>query len=193
MAINCKIPEEVWTSNPCCDYLNLKIFGCEAYALTPKNQHSKLDPQSKKCIFVGYDDVTKGYRLWDPTAYKIVISRDVIFDESSLIKSENVKVDVEQEQVLSKQLVQLENQFLHDSKEQEEVSGENEVIEDEEIQEDVETPQPTPRRSTRERKPPKRYTDFVSSVALFADDGEPSCFQEAIYFAENSKWKMAMK
>ena len=57
----------------------LQIFGCEAYALTPKNQRSKLDPRSKKCIFVGYDDVTKGYRLWDPTAHKIVISRDVIF------------------------------------------------------------------------------------------------------------------
>ena len=78
MTIDCKILEEVWT-NHSCDYLNLKIFGCEAYALTPKNQQSKLDPISKKCIFVGYDDVTKGYRLWDPIAHKIVISRDVIF------------------------------------------------------------------------------------------------------------------
>ena len=81
----------------------------------------------------------------------------------------------------------MENQFSHDSKEQEEVSSENEVIED------VETPQPTPRRSTRERKPPKRYTDFVSSVALFIDDGEPSCFQEAIDCIDNTKWKVAMK
>ena len=95
MAINCKIPEEVWTGNPCCDYSNLKFFGCEAYALTPKNQRSKLDPKSKKCIFVGYDDVTKGYRLWDPSARKIVIGRDVTFDESSLIKSKNVTFDVE--------------------------------------------------------------------------------------------------
>ena len=99
----------------------MKIFGCEAYALTLKNQRSKLDPRSKRCIFVGYDDVTKWYRLWDPTALKIIISRDVIFDESSLIKSENVKVDVEQEHVLSKQLVQLDNQSSHDSKKKEEV------------------------------------------------------------------------
>ena len=69
-----------------------------------------------------------------------------------------------QERVLSKQLVQLENQSSHDSKKQEEVSGEREVIEYEEIQENVETPQPTPRRSLRERNPPKRYTDFVSFV-----------------------------
>ena len=75
------------------------------YALTLKNKRFQLDPRSKKCIFVGYDDVTKGYRLWDPTSHKIVISRDVIFYESSLIKSENVRVDVEQEHVISKQLV----------------------------------------------------------------------------------------
>ena len=84
MAIDCKITEEVWTGHSC-DYSNLKIFGCEAYALTPKNQCSKLDPRSKKCTFVGYDDVMKWYRLWDPTAHKIVINRDVIFDESSPI------------------------------------------------------------------------------------------------------------
>ena len=36
MAIDCKILEEVWTGHPC-DYSNLKIFGCEAYVLTPKN------------------------------------------------------------------------------------------------------------------------------------------------------------
>ena len=107
----------------------MKIFGCEA-ALTHKNQRSKLDPRSKKCIFVGYDDVMKGYRLRDPTSHKIVISRDVIFDESSLIKSESVRVDVEQEHAISKQLIQLENQSSNDSKKQEE----------EEIQEIVETP-----------------------------------------------------
>ena len=75
----------------------MKIFGYEAYTLTPKNQHSKLDPRSKKCIFVGYDDVTKGYRLWDPTTHNIVISINVFFYEYSLIKSENVRVNVEQE------------------------------------------------------------------------------------------------
>ena len=56
----------------------------------------------------------------------------------------------------------------------------------------METTQPTPRRSTRERNPPKRYTDFVLYV-LLTDDGEHSCFQEAIECVENDKWKMEMK
>jgi len=42
--IECKILEEVWKFNPC-NYSNLKVFGCEAYALILKNQRSKLDPK----------------------------------------------------------------------------------------------------------------------------------------------------
>ena len=85
MEIDCKILEGVWTGHSC-DYSNLKIFGCEDYALTPKNQRSKLDSRSKKCNFVGYDGVTKLYELWDPTTRKIVINIDVFFYETSLIK-----------------------------------------------------------------------------------------------------------
>ena len=40
---------------------------------------SKLDSKSKKCVFLGYADGLKGYRLWDPTTHKVVINIDVIF------------------------------------------------------------------------------------------------------------------
>ena len=36
MEINYKIMEEVWTGHPC-DHLNMKMFGCESYAITPKH------------------------------------------------------------------------------------------------------------------------------------------------------------
>jgi hypothetical protein len=90
-------PEEVWKGHPC-NYSNLKFFGCEAYALILKHQRSKLDSKSKRIIFVGYGDGIKGYRLWDPTAHKITINRDIIFDESSLIKSD-VDVQMKHEEV----------------------------------------------------------------------------------------------
>jgi hypothetical protein len=96
-AIGCKIPQEVWKGHPC-DYSKLKVFGCDAYALAPKHQRSKLDPKSKRYIFVGYGDGTKGYILWDPTTHKIIINRDVKFNESSLDKS-NVDVKLKQENV----------------------------------------------------------------------------------------------
>ena len=35
-----------------------------------------MGPKSKKCIFLGYIDNVIGYRLWDPTTHKTIISRD---------------------------------------------------------------------------------------------------------------------
>jgi hypothetical protein len=37
--------------------------------------------------FLGYGKGVKGYKFWDPTANKVVISRDVVFDENSILKS----------------------------------------------------------------------------------------------------------
>jgi len=37
----------------------------------------------------------KGYRLWDPTSWEIVISRDVTFEEYSLLKSDVEKIEQE--------------------------------------------------------------------------------------------------
>ena len=45
--------------------------------------------------------------MWDPTAHKITINRDVIFDESSLIKS-NVDVQMKQQEVPKYQKIQFE-------------------------------------------------------------------------------------
>jgi hypothetical protein len=36
-------------------------------------------------IFVGYSDVVKGCRLWDPTAHKIVTSRDMYMEQSIVV------------------------------------------------------------------------------------------------------------
>ena len=48
-----KVPEELW-SRHLVSYQRLKTFGCEAYAHMPKELRAKLDPKSRKCIFVGY-------------------------------------------------------------------------------------------------------------------------------------------
>ena len=39
-----------------------------------------------KCIFLGYKSSVKGYKLWFLETKKLVISRDVIFDETSMIQ-----------------------------------------------------------------------------------------------------------
>lgn len=37
---------------------------------------------------MGYADGVKGYRLWDPTAHKVIISRDAIFVEDKQLIEE---------------------------------------------------------------------------------------------------------
>jgi hypothetical protein len=76
----------VWTGNEV-DYSGLRVFGCPAYVHIPSEERSKLDPKSRQCIFLGYGKGVKGYKFWDPTANKAVISRDVVFDENSMLKS----------------------------------------------------------------------------------------------------------
>jgi hypothetical protein len=137
--------------------------------------------------------------LWDPTAHKITINRDVIFDESSLIKSD-VDVQMKQEEVPKYQQIQFETSSNTDESEHEQVSEDvheefpaEEDMVDDNNQQNVDEPQTSLRRSTRVRNPPRRYDDFVSSVSLSTNDDEPSCYQEAVKGSNSDKWKEAMK
>ena len=47
-------------------------------------ERTKLDLKSRRCIFLDYADGAKEYRLWDPTAHKVIVSRDAIFAEEEL-------------------------------------------------------------------------------------------------------------
>lgn len=60
---------------------HLKIFGSEAYVHVPKDQRSKWEKNSIKCIMVGYNDDSKAYRVYEPSCKRLLIRRDVIFDE----------------------------------------------------------------------------------------------------------------
>ena len=57
------------------------MFGSIAYSHVPNEMKGKLDDKSKKCILVGYNENSKAYRLYNPISKKIIISRDVHFNE----------------------------------------------------------------------------------------------------------------
>ena len=64
------------------------LIGSTCYALIPKVHRNKFGARSRKCIFLGYSNTSKAYCLYDEVNKKFVVSRDVIFLESS--KTNNV-------------------------------------------------------------------------------------------------------
>ncbi|XP_021971501.1 uncharacterized protein LOC110866666 [Helianthus annuus] len=59
----------------------LKIFGCIAYAKVMVNHLEKLADRSKPLVYLGNEPGSKAFRLYDPKNRKIVVNRDVEFDE----------------------------------------------------------------------------------------------------------------
>lgn len=44
---------------------------------------TKLDEKSLRCFLLGISEESKAYKLYDPISQQIVVSRDVVFDESA--------------------------------------------------------------------------------------------------------------
>eukprot|EP00253_Pinus_taeda_P027449 PITA_27449 len=74
-------PKEAWSSiKP--DVSHFCVFGSETWAHIPYEKHKALEPKSEKCIFVGYSEDVKGYRLNPLKSENVIIRRDVKFAEN---------------------------------------------------------------------------------------------------------------
>jgi hypothetical protein len=90
-----KIPFELFQKRKP-DLSMLRVFGCRAFVLKPKEKRRKLDERSYKGIFVGYAVGTKAWRILvhDGGQLKLHISRDVEFDEEVMgFDDTSVRVD----------------------------------------------------------------------------------------------------
>ena len=134
--------------------------------------------------------------MWNPIVHKIIINRDVTFNELSL-SNLDVSNDLKQANVPQFQQVQFDTQSStkgnHEDVQEEDIHVDTPQKEDDEQPEIEEIPQQSLRRSTRDRTFPKRYDDFVTSVALISNEGEPDSYQEALKVSDSDKWKLAMK
>jgi hypothetical protein len=84
-------PEEAWTKiKPYVSHF--RVFGSIAWAHIPNEKRKTLQPKSEKCIFVGYSEDVKGYRLLQPHCNEIILRRDVKFDENLLACEPNLTV-----------------------------------------------------------------------------------------------------
>lgn len=75
-------PDELWFKEKP-DISMIKVFGCKAMTLIPKENRRKLDEKSADCVYLRQADDAKAYRLYNKNTKKIVISRDVVFFENS--------------------------------------------------------------------------------------------------------------
>lgn len=61
---------------------HLRIFGCIGYAKVEAKFLKKLDDRSRVLVHLGTEPGSKAYRMFDPQTQKIIVRRDVVFDEA---------------------------------------------------------------------------------------------------------------
>ena len=81
-ALKGKTPFEAWHGHKPNVSL-LRTFGCIGHVKNTKPHLDKLEDRSTLMVLLGYEESTKAYRLYDPKRGKVVISRDVVFDEKA--------------------------------------------------------------------------------------------------------------
>jgi hypothetical protein len=92
-SLQMKFPQEAWSGTKL-NVAHLRTFGFIAYAHIPSELRKKLDDRSEKCIFTGYSETSKAYRLYNPITKKLILSRDIQFLENQFLNdSENQQVD----------------------------------------------------------------------------------------------------
>ncbi len=72
-ALESRTPQEAWTSRKP-DVSHLRVFGCKAFVHIPYEKRRKLESESKPCVFLGYCEGTKAYRLMCVETKRIIKS-----------------------------------------------------------------------------------------------------------------------
>ncbi|WVZ92975.1 hypothetical protein U9M48_039002 [Paspalum notatum var. saurae] len=75
-------PFEAWHGRKP-DVSFMRTFGCIGHVKNVKPHLGKLEDRSTPMVFLGYEQGSKAYRLYDPRAERVHISRDVVFDEGA--------------------------------------------------------------------------------------------------------------
>ncbi|GBL94431.1 Retrovirus-related Pol polyprotein from transposon TNT 1-94 [Araneus ventricosus] len=175
-SIDCHTPYYL-KYNTHADVKNLRVFGCDAYTLIPNSQRKKLDDKCKKMIFIGYSSM--GYRLLDPTTKRIIISKNVKFNEEK--KSSNdfnyVSPNIDGSEL--------------DAENQSEESETDIFVPSTELSED--TSEGTVRKSSREKKHPIRFPESKIYQAMLSQE-ETLKFDDisTLPHSEQQNWKAAL-
>src|SRR5579875_1494527 len=86
-AVHGMTPQEAWCGKKPC-IAHMRVFGCIAYAKIPDASRTRLEPKSVKCLFLGYCEGSKAYRLICLESKNIIKCCDVTFCEHGELQKE---------------------------------------------------------------------------------------------------------
>ncbi|POM61253.1 hypothetical protein PHPALM_29758, partial [Phytophthora palmivora] len=187
---------------------HMRVFGCKAYVLTPKEKRLKWDPKAREGIFMGYEERSKAYRVYDIEAGQVVISRDVTFDESTFDDA-NVVDDDEDVEDAADILEDLEISNDHGTREFKQ-AGKRKARSNAEDREHVRRPRHSagleeasaPDSDHQEAKSEDdddddstqpMYWRASANAVETSDSAEPKTFQDAVSGEDQVHWRKAIR
>lgn len=196
-ALGMKTPEEVWSRHPL-NLDRLRIFCCLSYGHI---RQDRLEPKVMRCMFHGYLEGVKPYRLWclEPGHKRCIIIRDVVVNKAEMTfkKTDDIgqstKISVEE---LEHEDISVEVEHsdyeLHNSYE---VKDEAQVVdEDKETINDYLLARDMSRRVI---KPPHRlgYANLIAFVLISTSEvlnEEPKDYKESVRTRNKIEWLTTM-
>jgi len=171
-------PKEAWSGvKP--SVKHFRVFGCVAYVHVPDTQRKKLDDKSTRCILLGLSEESKAYKLYDPKSKKVVISRDVVFEESQGWNWNGIENTQSSSILVNDDVIefttdepanQVDPEMPHlDETSENNASDHEDVVSDHEEEVEVESPNEN-EVSLRTRNPPGYLKDYVIGREAEEDD-----------------------
>ncbi|RVW23197.1 Retrovirus-related Pol polyprotein from transposon TNT 1-94 [Vitis vinifera] len=196
LAVKNVTPEKAWSGvKPSVDHF--WVFGCIAHVHVPEEMRTKLDNRSITCVILGVSEESKGYMLFDPIAKRVVVSRDIIFEEE---KQWDWDVSYEEQMVADLEWGDGDGENekgVSENENRENTDGEVEETHDKGVGSSEGEERVRELRQSRDRQPPTWMGDYVSGEGLFKDEihitlvesTDPLYFEEAV---KNANWRLAM-
>ena len=90
---------------------HLRVYGCKAFAMTTaaqkkSNRLDRLSPKAWIGYLIGYDS-TNIYRIWNPVQNRVILTRDVIFNEEEVFPGQTQELMDELRHVNLEELAEL--------------------------------------------------------------------------------------
>ena len=177
---------------------HLRIIGSICYAHIPAQRRRKIDKKAVKGYLVGYDGDER-YRIWLKEENKIILSRDVIFQEKTSKCEEHVELPFKDAEKTNDQ--EEHEEKFNDQEEHEERFNnheDKEEIESEDSDDDINSEEvpSISKRQLRDRsklKRPSRFDECVMMTTEFISGiKNPETYEETLSSKNSIYWKQAM-